>query len=99
MERLLRYSHDHDRVIRLMLMDEDGNLSQVNARVTRYDADSVDFITTRSPRTVTVPRKDILAIDFRKGDDGQVLRKCICSPLQFDIEVRHTVCILTAATQ
>jgi hypothetical protein len=73
MERLLRYSHDHDRVIRLMLMDEDGNLSQVNARVTRYDADSVDFITTRSPRTVTVPRKDILAIDFRKGDDGQVL--------------------------
>ena len=73
MERLLRYSHDHDRVIRLMLMDEDGNLSQVTARVTRYDADSVDFITTRSPRTVTVPRKDILAIDFRKGDDGQVL--------------------------
>ena len=73
MERLLRYSTEHDRVIRLMLMDEDGNLSQVNARVTRYDADSVDFITTRSPRTVTVPRKDILAIDFRKGDDGQVL--------------------------
>jgi len=73
MERLLRYSHDHDRVIRLMLMDEEGNLSQVNARVLRYDADSVDFITTRSPRTVTVPRKDILAIDFRKGDDGQVL--------------------------
>ena len=73
MERLLRYSNEHDRVIRLMLMDEDGNLSQVNARVTRYDADSVDFITTRSPRTVTVPRKDILAIDFRKGDDGQVL--------------------------
>lgn len=73
MERLLRYSNDHDRVIRLMLMDEEGNLSQVNARVIRYDADTVDFITTRSPRTVTVPRKDILAIDFRKGDDGQVL--------------------------
>lgn len=73
MERLLRYSHDHDRVIRLMLMDEEGNLSQVNARILRYDADSVEFITTRSPRTVTVPRKDILAIDFRKGDDGQVL--------------------------
>ncbi len=73
MERLLRYSFEHDRVIRLMLMDEAGALSQVNARVTRYDADTVDFITTRSPRTVTVPRKDILAIDFRKGDDGQVL--------------------------
>ncbi len=73
MERLLRYSHEHDRVIRLMLMDEEGILSQVNARIVRYDADSVDFITTRSPRTVTVPRKDILAIDFRKGDDGQVV--------------------------
>ena len=73
MERLLRYSSDHDRVIRLMLMDEDGNLSQVNARILRYDAETVDFITTRSPRTVTVARQDILAIDFRKGDDGQVL--------------------------
>ena len=73
MERLLRYSFEHDRVIRMMLMDESGALSQVNARVVRYDGDSVDFITTRSPRTVTVPRKDILAIDFRKGDDGQVL--------------------------
>ena len=72
MERLLRYSHDHDRVIRLMLMDEDGNLSQGNARILRYDADTVEFITTRSPRTVTVPRNDILAIDFRMGDDGQV---------------------------
>ena len=73
MERLLRYSLEHERVIRLMLMDESGGLSQVNARVVRYDAESVDFITTRSPRTVTVPRKDILAIDFRKGDDGQVI--------------------------
>ena len=73
MERLLRYSNEHDRVIRLMLMDEEGNLSQVNARVLRYDADTVDFITTRSPRTVTVQRRNILAIDFRKGDDGQVL--------------------------
>ena len=73
MERLLRYSLDHDRVIRLMLMDESGALSQVNARILRYDGESVDFITTRSPRTVTVPRRDILAIDFRKGDDGQVL--------------------------
>ena len=73
MERLLRYSNEHDRVIRLMLIDEDGNLSQVNARILRYDAETVDFVTTRSPRTVTVARQDILAIDFRKGDDGQVL--------------------------
>ena len=73
MERLLRYSTEHERVIRLMLMNEDGEMSQVNARILRYDADTVDFVTTRSPRIVTVPRADILAIDFRKGDDGQVV--------------------------
>lgn len=73
MERLLRFSTEHERIIRLMLMNENGELSQVNARILRYDADTVDFITTRSPRTVTVPRRDILAIDFRKGDDGQVV--------------------------
>ena len=73
MERLLRFSLEHERIIRLMLMDDLGNLSQVNARILHYDADTVDFVTTRSPRTVTVPRGDILAIDFRKGDDGQVV--------------------------
>lgn len=73
MDRLLRFSLEHERVIRLMLMDDLGNLSQVNARILHYDADTVDFVTTRSPRTVTVPRGDILAIDFRKGDDGQVV--------------------------
>ena len=73
MERLLRFSLEHERIIRLMLMDNLGNLSQVNARILHYDADTVDFVTTRSPRTVTVPRGDILAIDFRKGDDGQVV--------------------------
>ena len=70
MERLLRYSVDHDRVIRLMLMQE-GRLSQVNARVLSYDAEKVEFVTTRSPRTQTVLRADILSADFRKGDDGQ----------------------------
>ena len=73
MERLLRFSLEHERIIRLMLMDDLGKLSQVNARILHYDADTVDFVTTRSPRTVTVQRGDILAIDFRKGDDGQVV--------------------------
>ena len=71
MERLLRYSYEHDRVIRLMLMSE-GKLAQVNARVIAYDAQKVEYITTRSPRTQTALREDILAADFRKGDDGQL---------------------------
>ncbi|MBE5797540.1 MAG: hypothetical protein E7327_09230 [Clostridiales bacterium] len=71
MERLLRYSFEHDRVIRLMILQE-GALSQVNARVIGYDAEKIEFITTRSPRTQTVARADVLAADFRKGDDGQI---------------------------
>ena len=71
MERLLRSSVEHDRVIRLMLLQE-GKLTQVNARVTAYDEEKIDFITTRSPRPQTAARADLLAADFRKGDDGQL---------------------------
>ncbi len=71
MERLLRYSLEHDRVIRLMLLHE-GNLAQVNARIIAYDGEKVEYITTRSPRPQMVARADLLAADFRKGDDGQV---------------------------
>lgn len=71
MERLLRYSLEHERVIRLMLLTE-GSLSQVNARIIAYDAEKIEFITTRSPRPQTALRADILAADFRRGDDGQI---------------------------
>ena len=71
MERLLRYSLEHERVIRLMLM-RDGQLVQVNARIIAYDAQRIEFITTRSPRPQTAERAELLAADFRKGDDGQL---------------------------
>ena len=71
MERLLRYSLEHERVIRLMLLSE-GKLAQVNARIIAYDAEKIEFITTRSPRPQTALRTDLLAADFRKGDDGQI---------------------------
>lgn len=70
MERMLRYSLEHDRVIRLMLLQE-GTLSQVNARIIAYDQTQISYITTRSPRTQTALRADVLSADFRKGDDGQ----------------------------
>ena len=71
MERLLRYSLEHERVIRLMLLHE-GQLAQVNACIIAYDAEKIEFITTRSPRPQTALRVDLLAADFRKGDDGQM---------------------------
>lgn len=70
MQRLLRYSLEYDRVIRLMLM-KDGELTQVNARIVSWDEEKIEFITTRSPRTQTALMVEVLAADFRKGDDGQ----------------------------
>lgn len=69
---MLRFSVEHDRVIRIMLMQE-GVLSMVNARVLAYDEEKVEYVTTRSPRTQVARRADILSVDFRKGDDGQVV--------------------------
>lgn len=70
MQRLLRYSLEWDRVIRLMLM-KDGELTQVNARIVSWDEEKIEFVTTRSPRTQTALMSEVLAADFRKGDDGQ----------------------------
>lgn len=70
MQRLLRYSLEYDRVIRLMLM-RDGEQTQVNARIVRWDEEKIEFVTTRSPRTQTALMAEVLAADFRKGDDGQ----------------------------
>lgn len=72
MERLLRFAVEHDRVIRLMFM-RDGRLFQVNAHIVCYDDKQVSFVTTRSPRTQVVSREELLAVDFRRGDDGQVV--------------------------
>lgn len=72
MERLLRFSFEHARVIRLMYMEEDGKLRQVNATVIAYDDEKIDVVTTRSPRVVTIPLSSLLAADFKRGDDGMV---------------------------
>lgn len=70
MERLLRFSFEHARVIRLMYMEADGKLRQVNATVIAYDDEKVEVVTTRSPRPVTIPLADLLSADFKRGDDG-----------------------------
>lgn len=71
MERLLRFAVEHDRVIRLMFM-RDERLFQVNAHIVSYD-NQVSFVTTRSPRTQVISREELLAVDFRRGDDGQTV--------------------------
>ena len=75
MERLLRFAVEHDRVIRLMFM-RDGRLFQVNAHIVSYDDKQVSFVTTRSPRTQVISHEELLAVDFRRGDDGQTVKSC-----------------------
>lgn len=72
MERLLQFSFEHARVIRLMYAQPDGSLRQVNATVIAYDDEHVDFVTTRSPRTVSISMDALLSADFKRGDDGMV---------------------------
>lgn len=72
MERLLRFAVEHDRVIRLMFMRMGGCFKSMRTIVS-YDDKQVSFVTTRSPRTQVISREELLAVDFRRGDDGQVV--------------------------
>lgn len=71
MERFLRYSREHDRAIRLILIMPDGAMKQVTAVVQGYDDRSARLYILRPPQKVTVPLTDILSADYIKGDEGQ----------------------------
>ena len=70
MERLFRYSLDHTRQIRMMWQDEDGTMRQSNVQVLSYDQTQVTCMVTRPKHEETIPLERVLAVDFRKGDDG-----------------------------
>ena len=70
MERLLVYSLEHLRLIRLLWQEEDGSLRQGNVQVTALSQDSVTFQVMRPRETRTLRKSAILAADFRKGDEG-----------------------------
>ena len=70
MERLLQYSMERDRAIRMMYMQEDGTLKQITALVKRYDEQSVSVYVLRPPKDIVIARQDLLSVDYRKGDEG-----------------------------
>ena len=72
MERMLRFSLEHLRLIRLIWQQEDGTLAAGNVQVTALTPGSVTFQLMRPRRTLTLPLTCILSADFRKGDDGTV---------------------------
>ena len=70
MQRMLLYSLEHLRLIRIIWMDEGGTLRQGNIQVTALSEESVTFQLMRPRRTLTIPTAAILSADFRKGDEG-----------------------------
>ena len=70
MERFLRYSKEHQRAVRMILM-LDGKLRQVNAVVEQYDGQSASLYILRPMRRVTLSLNEIFSVDYARGDEGQ----------------------------
>ena len=71
MIRMLRYSLEKDRPIRLIFLTQEGGMRQVTAVVERLDETSAQLYVLRPPQRLTLPLTDILSADFTKEDDGQ----------------------------
>ena len=67
MERLLRYSLEHRRPVRI-IWEEDGKMLQSGAQVEALTETTVELTTTRPKRRVTLPLTALLAVDYRKSD-------------------------------
>ena len=70
MERFLRYSLEHDRAIRVILMHPDGKIRQVNAVVEAMEGDQVRLYIIRPPQRLTLPIRDLLSAANAAGDEG-----------------------------
>lgn len=67
MERLLRYSLEHRRPVRI-IWEEEGKMYQCGAQVEALTETTVELTTTRPKRRVTLPLTALLAVDYRKSD-------------------------------
>ena len=70
MERILRYSLDHRRPIRLIFQRE-GALQQRNVQVLALEAGRVRLLSRRPREDWEMPLTDVLGADYARGDEGQ----------------------------
>lgn len=70
MERILRYSLDHRRPIRLIFQRE-GALQQRNVQVLALEAGRVRVLSRRPREEWEMPLTDVLGADYARGDEGQ----------------------------
>lgn len=71
MERMLRYSLDRKRKIRVM-WQQDGQMRQKLCQVIAMNAECVELDIARPREQVKVALTDILSADYRKGDEAQL---------------------------
>ena len=69
MERILRYSLDHRRPIRLIFQRE-GALQQRNVQVLALEAGRVRLLSRRPREEWEMPLTDVLGADYARGDEG-----------------------------
>ena len=70
MERILRYSLDHRRPIRLIFQRE-GTLQQRNVQVLALEAGRVRLLSRRPREEWEMLLTDVLGADYARGDEGQ----------------------------
>ena len=70
MERILRYSLDHRRPIRLIFQRE-GALQQRNVQVLALEASRVRLLSRQPREEWEMPLTDVLGADYARGDEGQ----------------------------
>lgn len=70
MDRMLRYSLERGKAIRVMWMDESG-MRQALCTVVAIGDDTVTVESRRPRGTIQIRKADLLSADYRKGDEGQ----------------------------
>ena len=71
MERMLRYSLDRKRKIRVM-WQQDEQMRQKLCQVTAMNTECVELDIARPREQVKVALTDVLSADYRKGDEAQL---------------------------
>ncbi len=69
LERFFRYSLEHNRPIRIMMMHE-GKLRQVNAVIEKQTGNQLSLYILRPPQRITVSVEEVLSCDYAKNDEG-----------------------------
>ncbi|MBR4068474.1 MAG: hypothetical protein IKK08_07610 [Clostridia bacterium] len=70
MKRFLRYSLEHGRKIRAVLL-LDGQMVQRNLLVLEEQEQCITALVGSSKKPRTIPLEDILSCDYARGDHGE----------------------------